>query len=71
VTVRAQRDREEQTVLIGTALGLFAVVMTAEVLGLWFVHSAFDVGVGSATFGWTVVVAGTAAIVYLARSDTG
>jgi uncharacterized membrane protein HdeD (DUF308 family) len=67
--VRAQQDREEQTALIGTALGIFALVMAAAVLGLWLMHSAFEFEVDSALGWWTVVIAGVVAVVFLVRSQ--
>jgi hypothetical protein len=69
--MRTQRDREEQTVAIGTALGVFGAIMAAEVLGLWLFHSVFDISDGqtNAIFGWAVIVAGTLAIASLARSE--
>jgi hypothetical protein len=69
VSVRAQRDREEQSVLIGTALGVFALVSTAEALGLWLAHFVFDFDGSNAMVGWVVVIAGTLAIANLVRSE--
>jgi hypothetical protein len=67
--VRAQPNREEQTALIGTALAIFAFVIAAEALGLWLMHTAVDLKVGSAMGGWAVVVAGLVAVVFLVRSE--
>ncbi|MBO0843971.1 MAG: hypothetical protein J2P22_00960 [Nocardioides sp.] len=69
--MRAQRDRDEQTVLIGTALGVFALVMVAEGLALWLLHSTFDIAIGRAVTGGAVVIAGTVAIMNLVRSEKG
>ena len=68
--MRTQRDREAQTVAIGTALGVFAVIMAAAVLGLWLVHSRFDVSDGQtdAILGVAVIIAGTLAFASLGRS---
>ena len=66
--VRQLQDRDEQTVLIGTALGLFAVVMAAQALGLWLLSVALDIDVERTLFGWAVVIAGTSAIAYLVRA---
>jgi hypothetical protein len=67
--MRAQQDREEQTVLIGSALAVFAVVMAVEALALWLLHSALGVAFGNAVLGGMVVIAGTVAIVNLVRSE--
>jgi hypothetical protein len=67
--VRTQQEREEQSVLIGTALGVFARVLVAEALGLWLLHAAFDLGADDAVLGWLVVGAATVAITTLVRSD--
>jgi hypothetical protein len=69
VSMRAQRDRDEQSVLIGTALGVFALVSTAEALGLWLAHFVFDFEGRNAMVGWVVVIAGALAIVNLVRSE--
>jgi hypothetical protein len=63
--VRAQKDREEQTTVIGVALAVFAAVMTVEVLGIWLA----GVEVGGAFLGYAVVLAGAAAVVALVRSE--
>lgn len=69
VSMRAQRDREEQTVLIGTALGVFGLVVAAEVLGLWLAHYVLDLRISDAVVGWAILIAGTLAIVNLVRSE--
>ena len=63
--MRDRQTREEQTVLIGAALGVFAVVLAVEGLVLWLLHSAFGTGV----LAWAVVIAGALAIVHLVRSE--
>jgi ABC-type proline/glycine betaine transport system permease subunit len=69
--MRAQAEREEQTVLIGTALAVFAAVLGAEVLGLWLVHSVLGVALGRWTQGCVAVVAGAVAVANLVRSERG
>jgi hypothetical protein len=71
VPMRAQRDREEQSVLIGTALGVFALVATAEALGLWLAHFVFDFEGSNAMVGWVIVIAGMLAGANLIRSEKG
>jgi hypothetical protein len=71
VPMRAQRDREEQSVLIGTALGVFALVATAEALGLWLAHFVFDFEGSNAMVGWVIVIAGILAGANLIRSEKG
>lgn len=68
--MRTQRDREEQTVAIGTALGVFVAIMAAAVLGLWLANSMFDISDGQtdAILGVAVLIAGTLAIASLGRS---
>ncbi len=70
--MRTRRARDEQTIAIGAALGVFAVVVTAEVLGLWLLHSAFGVAAGhwDAVLGWVgVAVAGVLAIAHLVAAE--
>jgi hypothetical protein len=62
---RAQRDREEQTVAIGAALGAIALVVAIEILGIWLA----DVEVGGAIFGCAVVLAVAVALATLVRSE--
>jgi hypothetical protein len=71
VPMRAQQDREEQSALIGTALGVFALVMTAEALGLWVAHFVFDFEGSNAMVGWVIVIAGILAGANLIRSEKG
>jgi cation transporter-like permease len=71
VSMRAQRDREEQTILIGTALGMFALLMTAEVLGLLLTHALLGVSINDTMIGWAFLIAGTLATVNLIRSEKG
>jgi small neutral amino acid transporter SnatA (MarC family) len=69
--VRTQQDREEQTVAIGTALGVFAVIMTAEVIGVLLLNSVWGISYGhtDAIGGLAVLIAGTLAIAHLVRSE--
>jgi hypothetical protein len=55
--------------LIGTALGMFALLMAAEVLGLWLAHAVLDLRISDVMIGWALVVAGTFAVVNLVRSE--
>lgn len=71
VSMRAQRDREAQTVLIGTALGMVALIMTAEVLGLLLAHAVLGLGINDTMIDWTFLIAGTLAAVNLIRSEKG
>ena len=65
--VRDQQERDEQTVAIGTALGIFALVLTGVGLFAWFLHAFSDVldGQEGVITGTAVVVAGIAACAYL------
>jgi riboflavin transporter FmnP len=68
--VRSQEDRDEQTVAIGSALGVFAIVMLAAILGLWLVYATVesaDKHIDALSRG-AIVLAGTVAILNLARS---
>jgi hypothetical protein len=69
--MRTQLERDQQTVDIGTALGVFVLIVAAEVLGLWLLHSVFDIASGhtDALLGWAVAIAGTIAIANLVRSE--
>jgi hypothetical protein len=69
--MRTQQDREEQSALIGTALGVFALVMTAEALGLWVAHFVFGFEGSNAMVGWVIVIAGILAGANLIRSEKG
>ena len=66
--MRTREAREEQTVLIGTALGIFVVVLGLEALGLWLADAAFGIGPGNAVSVCAVVIAAGSAIVHLVRS---
>jgi hypothetical protein len=71
-SVRAQPNRDEQTVLIATALGVFALVLTAEVATLWLLHVVFGVVFGVApgiVLLGTIVVIVVAAVANLPRSE--
>lgn len=71
--VRTQQDRDEQTALIGAGLGVFALVLAAEVLGGWFVHTAFELDDDGRIRGAVAVLAIVfpvlATIVFLVRSE--
>jgi len=71
--VRAQQDRDEQTVLIGAALGVFALVLAVEALGGWIVHSAVglnvDGAIGGAIAVLAVVTPGLATVAFVLRSE--
>lgn len=58
-----------QTVLIGTALGVFGLAVAAEVLGIGLANCVLDLGITDAVVGWAIVIAGTLAIVNLSRSE--
>jgi hypothetical protein len=68
--VRIQQERDEQTVAIGTALGLLVVIVTAVGLVALLVHSQSDVldGHGQAVFGSAFLIGGVVACTHLARS---
>jgi N-formylglutamate amidohydrolase len=68
--VRSQEDRDEQTVAIGSALGMFGILILAEVLGLWLLDATFESADQhiDALFRGAIVLAGTLAIANLARS---
>lgn len=65
---RAQRD--EKTVVIATAVGLFCLVIAAGLLSLWAAVSVLDLNdVMVSSLGWVIVVAaGVMLVVYLARA---
>jgi hypothetical protein len=68
--VRAQRERDEQTVAIGMTLSIFVVVFLSVELAGWLLHSlsdAVDDHVG-AIYGAAVLIAGVAACSHLVRS---
>ena len=71
--MRTQRDRDEQTLAIGTALGVFAVVLGAMLLVVWLSHAVSgaddhaDALIGTAA----LVLATGAAVASLVRSRRG
>jgi hypothetical protein len=69
--VRAQQDREEQAVVIATALGIFTGILLAVGLLAWWVQSlTHGLDGHDDVIGWTaVLVAAVAAGSYVARSS--
>ena len=69
--MRTQQERDEQTLAIGTALGLFVLLVGLGVLVLWFLHSQLGVDDDwRQVLRWTVVtVAATVATAHLVRSN--
>ena len=67
--MRTQRERDEQTIAIGMGLAVFAVVMALgglAALVLWWVA---DVRAGEVWFACLLGMAGTLAVVRVARSN--
>ena len=68
--MRTQEDRDEQTVVIATALGIFTLIMAAVGVVAWWLQSlthGLD-GHEGAILGPAVVLAGVVAGRYLTRS---
>lgn len=68
--MQSQEERDEKTVTIATALGLFVLILLVGAAAGWAVNSAFDVAHGLNTVLTIVVwcVAGVVPIVYLIRA---
>jgi hypothetical protein len=68
--VRIERERDQQTLAIGTALGLFTALMLAALLVLGLRYSLSDVVDPHVDvfIGWAFAVAGIVAIANLVRS---
>lgn len=68
--VQTQQDRDEKTVVIATALGLFGLVLGTGALGLWAADSLLGLGDSATTpVVAVVVIAAVAALVgYLVRA---
>jgi hypothetical protein len=69
VHMRDRRATENQSVLIASALGVFALALTLEGLAGWVLHSALDLEPGNAISGAAVLLAAALAIAFLVRSD--
>jgi hypothetical protein len=68
--VQAQQNRDEKTVVIATALGLFCLVLGLAALGLWAAESLLGLN-DSVTTPLTIVfviAAGAMLVVYLVRA---
>ena len=68
--MRPQQDRDEQTVVIGTALGIFTLIIAAVGVVVWWLQSLthrLD-GHEEAIIWPAVLLAGIVACSYLARS---
>ena len=68
--MRTQEDRDEQTVVIATALGIFTLILAAVGAVAWWLQSlthGLD-GHEQAILGPAVLVAGTVACRHLTRS---
>lgn len=68
--MRTQGQRDEQTVAIATALGLFVVILIAVGLVLWVVYSVSDVldGRTGEIFTTAAALAGILAMLNLVRA---
>ena len=69
--VRSQEARDEQTIAIGAALGVFGVVMTVVVVGLALVASIAEIPdvVVESVIGVAALVAGGLAVASIMRSE--
>ena len=69
--VRTQHEREEQTLAIGPALGLFVLIAGLGLVVLWLLDSRLGVDDDwRAALGWTVItVAATVATAHLIQSS--
>jgi hypothetical protein len=70
--VQTQQNRDEKTVVIATALGLFCLVLGIAALGLWAADSLLGLSDSVTTPLTTVFViaAGAMLVVYLVRART-
>lgn len=70
--VQTQQNRDEKTVVIATALGLFCLVLVMGALGLWAADSLLDLSDSVTTPLLTlfVIAAGVALMGYLVRART-
>lgn len=68
--MQTQQNRDEKTVVIATALGLFCLVFGTGALGLWAADSLLGLSDSATTPLITVFViaAGAALVVYLVRA---
>lgn len=64
------QQRDEKTVVIATAVGLFCVVLALGALGLWVATSLLDVSdsVTTSLFNACVIAAGAVLVGYLIRA---
>jgi hypothetical protein len=60
---------ERTASVIGTAIGVFAVVLVAGLLALWLVQVALDDAAGSGAFGPVVLLAAFGSALSLVRSE--
>ena len=67
--MQTQQTRDEKTVAIATALGIFVTVLAVGSALLWGITSALDLSVHSTSplFGLVVAASAVATVVYLVR----
>lgn len=68
--MQAQQDRDEKTIVMATALGLFCLVLGVGLLGLWAAGFLLGLSDWATTplFTVSVFAAGAALVVYLVRA---
>ena len=68
--MQTREQRDEKTVVIATALGLFCLVIAVGALGLWAAVSVLDLNDPTvSSLGWVIAAAaGVVLIVYLLRA---
>jgi hypothetical protein len=70
VGMQTREQRDEKTVLIATALGLFCLVIAVGGLGLWAANSLFGMSDSAAESGagMLIIAAGVLLVAYLVRA---